>query len=32
MLYVYDGAFAIGYMDGERFVPFASPIRADMLG
>ncbi len=31
MLYVYEGGFAIGYMDGERLVRFVTPIRADLL-
>lgn len=32
MLYVFKDGFAIGYMSGERFVPFNTPIRAEMLG
>ncbi len=31
MLYVYENGFAIGYMDGDRFVRFLTPIRAEML-
>jgi len=31
VLYVYKDGFAIGYMDGERLVMFATPIRAGML-
>lgn len=31
MNYIYKDGFAIGYMDGERFVPFLTPIKAGML-
>lgn len=31
MLYVYENDLAIGYMDGERFVRFLTPIRAALL-
>jgi hypothetical protein len=29
--YVFKNGFAIGYMDGERFVRFLTPIPAEML-
>lgn len=32
MQYVYENGLAIGYMDGDRFVRFATPIKAEMLG
>ncbi len=31
MLYVYQNGLAIGYMLGDRFVRFPTPIRAKML-
>lgn len=32
MLYVYEGDFAIGYMDeNNRFVRFVTPVRAELL-
>jgi len=31
MIYVYENEYAIGYMDGDRFVRFLTPIRAEMV-
>lgn len=30
MNYVYENGYAIGYMNGDIFVMFVSPIRADL--
>lgn len=29
--YVYENGYAIGYMNGERFVRFLTPIKAELL-
>ena len=31
MLYVFEGGFAVGYMDGNRLVRFVTPIRAEVI-
>ncbi len=31
MNYVYKDGYAIGYMDGDRFVQFLTPIKQEML-
>jgi len=31
MLYIYENDYAIGYMDGDRFVRFLTPLRAEMV-
>lgn len=31
MNYVFENGFAVGYMDGERFVRFTTPINAALL-
>lgn len=30
MNYVYENGYAIGYMSGETFIMFVTPIRADL--
>lgn len=31
MNYVYENGYAIGYMNGDRFVEFVTPIKAGLL-